>query len=111
MSTKAIDYKVILKRDGQTQQERMPALLDPAIAAVDQRTKADYYKFVQEISKQVKFFDIDAINKNLTENGEWDNFFSLSIEEINTMASNKLLPPHLALWNTFIELMEKPKAL
>jgi len=111
MSAKAIDYKVILKRDGQTQQERMPALLDPAIAAVDQRTKADYYKFVQEISKQVKFFDIDAVNKNLTENGEWDNFFSLSIEEINTMASNKLLPPHLALWNTFIELMEKPKAL
>lgn len=111
MSAKAIDYKVILKRDGQTQQERMSALLDPAIAPVDQRTKADYYKFVQEVSKHVKFFDIDAVNKNLTESGQWDNFFDLSIEEINAMANNKSLPPHLALWNTFIELMEKPKAL
>ena len=111
MSAKAINYKVILKRDGQTQQQRMPLLLDPAIAPVDQRTKADYYKFVQEISKQIKFFDIDNANKILKENGQWDSFFDLSIEEINTMASNKSLPPHLTLWNTFIDLMEKPKAL
>ena len=111
MSGKAIDYKIILKRDGQTQQQRTPALLDPAKVAIDERTKADYYKFVQEISKQIKFFDVDASNGKLIDSGTWNSFFETSLQDLNTLASNASIPAHLALWNAFIELMEKPKAL
>ncbi|EOR94500.1 hypothetical protein ADIARSV_2346 [Arcticibacter svalbardensis MN12-7] len=111
MTAKAIDYKVILKRDGQTQQQRTPQLLDPKLAPVDQRTKEDFYKYIQEISKQIKFYELNPAGKNIIENGTWDSFFNLSMEEVNALGSSNSLPPHLALWNSFIELFEKPKAL
>ena len=111
MSAKAIDYKIILKRDGQTQQQRTPALLNPAQVPIDERTKAEYYKFVQEISKQVKFFETGYTDGKLKENGTWENFFETSIDEINRLAASASVPAHLTLWNVFVELMEKPKAL
>lgn len=42
MSSKAIDYKILLKRDGQTQQQRYPQWLNPALVPVDGRTKEDF---------------------------------------------------------------------
>lgn len=111
MSAKAIDYKVILKRDGQTQQQRMPALLDPALVPVDSRTKEDFYNYIREISKQIKFYDSDTAGKNLIENGTWESFFNADFKELEKLAATASLPPHLALWNAFIELFEKPKEL
>ncbi|MGY3051888.1 hypothetical protein ACVWYG_000075 [Pedobacter sp. UYEF25] len=111
MSAKAIDYKVILKRDGQTQQQRKPALLDPAKVLVDERTKADYYSFVQQVAKQVKFYEVDPVAGKLIKNGTWESFFEMPIEEIQKMAGQASLPAHLSLWNAFIELMDKPKTL
>jgi hypothetical protein len=111
MSNKAIDYKVILKRDGQTQQQRMPQLLNPDLVPVDQRSKDDFYKYVQEIAKQIKFFEFQTSTNKMAEDGTWDDFFSLSIEELKEKAATATLPAHLALWNTFMELLEEPKAL
>ena len=111
MSTKAIDYKVILKRDGQTQQQRMPQWLNPDLVPVDQRSKDDLYKYLQEIAKQIKFFEFSASTNKMVENGSWDDFFSLSIEELKEKATTATLPAHIALWNTFIEILEEPKAL
>lgn len=111
MSTKAIDYKVILKRDGQTQQQRMPQWLNPDLVPVDQRSKDDLYKYLQEIAKQIKFFEFSSATNKMAENGTWDDFFNLSIDELKQKAATATLPAHLALWNTFIELLEEPKAL
>ncbi|MDB5121294.1 MAG: hypothetical protein JWN56_2512 [Sphingobacteriales bacterium] len=111
MSTKAIDYKVILKRDGQTQQQRMPQWLNPDLVPVDQRSKDDLYKYLQEIAKQIKFFEFSSATNKIAENGTWDDFFNLSIEELKEKAATASLPAHIALWNTFIEILEEPKAL
>ncbi|WP_295721210.1 baseplate J/gp47 family protein [Mucilaginibacter sp.] len=111
MSTKAIDYKIILKRDGQTQQQRMPQLLDPALVPVDQRSKEDLYKYVQKIASLIKFYDLNPATQKLIENGAWNNFFDKSIEELNALAANASLPPHIALLDCFFELMDQPKAL
>ncbi|RYE39584.1 MAG: hypothetical protein EOP48_25590, partial [Sphingobacteriales bacterium] len=109
MSTKAIDYKVILKRDGQTQQQRMPQWLNPDLIPIDQRSKDDLYKYLQEISKQIKFFELSAETNKVAEDGTWDDFFNLTIEELKEKASKASLPAHLALWDTFIRLLEEPK--
>jgi hypothetical protein len=110
MSTKAIDYKVILKRDGQTQQQRMPEWLDPDLVPVDQRNKEDQYAYLQEIAKQIKFFEYNRSTNKAEENGTWAEFFDLSIEELKQRAATASLPAHLALWNTFMEILEEPKA-
>jgi hypothetical protein len=111
MSKKAIDYKVILKRDGQTQQQRMPQLLSPDLAPVDQRTKEDLYLYLQELAKQVKFFELDSATNSVVENGTWENFFSMPVEELKARAASASLPAHIALWDTFIEVLEQPKKL
>jgi hypothetical protein len=111
MSKKAIDYKVILRRDGQTQQQRMPQLLDPALVPVDQRSKEDLYKYLQTLAKQVKFFELDQTTNRVVENGTWETFFSLPIDELTERASNAALPAHIALWDTFVEVLEQPKKL
>lgn len=111
MSKKVIDYKVILKRDGQTQQQRMPQLLDPDLVPVDQRSKDDLYRYLQEIAKQVKFFELNAATNKVAANGTWEDFFSLPIEELKERAAKASLPPHIALWDTFIEVLEQPKKL
>lgn len=106
MSAKAIDYKIILKRDGQTQQERMPQWLDPALVPIDDRTKEDFFNYLKSISKEIKFFGLD--NK---ENGTWEDFFNLDFATFNALTETASLPTHLALWNAFIELYRKPQDL
>ncbi|MBL4676740.1 MAG: baseplate J/gp47 family protein [Mucilaginibacter sp.] len=111
MSTKAIDYKVILKRDGQTQAQRMPELLNPNNVPIDPRSKEDFYKYIQNISREIKFYDLDPASKRLTDNGTWESFFDIDFDELKQLAAQAALPPHLALWNAFIELFERPKAV
>ncbi len=55
MSAKAIDYKIILKRDGQTQQQRMPARLDPSLVPIDDRTREQFFNYLKQIAKQINF--------------------------------------------------------
>ncbi len=111
MSAKTIDYKVVLRRDGQTQSKRMPELLDPDRVPVDSRNKEEYYRYLQAISAFVKFYDVDAQGKVLESAGNWQPFFSDTLETLKAQSEAAALPPHLALWNAFIELYEHPKAL
>ena len=111
MSTKAIDYKVILRRDGQTQQQRMPEFLDPDLVPIDQHNQADRYAYVQEIAKQIKFIEYNTSTNKAVENGTWADFFDLSLEELKEKAESAALPPHLALWSAFLEILEEPRAL
>lgn len=111
MSAKAIDYKIILKRDGQTQAQRMPATLNPDIIPIEARTKEDFYKYIQKISQEIKFYDLDPVSKKLAGNGTWASFFDIDFETLEQLAAGASLPPHLALWDAFTELFEKPKEL
>lgn len=111
MSTKAIDHKIILKRDGQTQQQRMPAWLDPSLVPVDARTNEDFFSYVKSIAKEIKFYDLQPIDNSLVVNGNWEDFFNPDQEELDSLAEQAALPPHIALWNAFIELYKKPQGL
>jgi hypothetical protein len=111
MSIKAIDYKIILNRDGQTQQQRMPAWLDPSFVPVDARTKEDFFNYVKTIAKEINFYDLRPGDNALIVNGTWQDFFNLDEEELQSLAEKASLPPHIALWNSFAELYEKPKEL
>ena len=111
MSTKAIDYKIILRRDGQTQRQRMPQWLDPSLVPVDTRTKEDFFTYVKAIAKEINFYDLHKIDNTIIINGTWEDFFNLESGELTSLAAKASLPPHIALWNAFIELYEKPKQL
>ncbi len=115
MSIKAIDYKIILKRDGQTQQQRMPQWLDPSLVPVDARTKEDFFNYIKAVAKEINFYDPDnykvSDNKEPLPNGNWEEFFNFEAGELEDLAGKASLPPHIALWNTFIALYEKPKQL
>ncbi len=111
MSTKAIDYKIILKREGQTQQQRMPAWLDPSLVPVDARTKEDFFNYIKAIAKEIKFYDLRQSDNALIANGTWEDFFNLEQDELDALAEQAAIPPHIALWNAFIELYQKPQQL
>ncbi|MEX2593625.1 MAG: baseplate J/gp47 family protein [Anditalea sp.] len=107
MSTKAIDYKILLKRDGHTQQQRMPQWLQPTMVPIDPRTKDDFFNYLKAIAAQVKFCDSEI----LAENGTWEDFFNLSADELEILAKKKSVPPHIALWQGFIDLYQLPQQL
>lgn len=107
MSNKAIDYRILLKRDGQTQQQRMPQWLQPALVPVDARNKEDFFNYLRSISSQIKFYD-DGL---MTDNGTWEDFFNLSADELTSLAAESSLPPHIALWQSFINLYQLPQNL
>ncbi|MGN6617408.1 MAG: hypothetical protein ACTHJ5_09550, partial [Ilyomonas sp.] len=62
MSNKAIDYKILLKRDGQTQQQRYPQWLDPSLVPIDPRTKKDFFNYLQKIAAEIIFYDTNKVN-------------------------------------------------
>lgn len=107
MSNKAIDYRILLKRDGQTQQQRMPQWLQPAMVPVDARASEDYFNYLKAIAAQIKFYDTDM----LAENGTWQAFFNLSADELGSLAGKASLPPHIALWQSFVQLYQLPRQL
>src|SRR5664279_2851191 len=111
MSTKAIDYKIILRRDGQTQTQRMPPLLDTSLVLIDNRNKQEFLDYIKAIAKEINFYEFAQGDSSMALNGNWEDFFNLSLDELESLATQANLPPHIALWNTFISLYENPKRL
>ena len=116
MSNKAIDYKILLKRDGQTQQQRYPQWLDPSLVPIDPRTKKDFFNYLKKIAEEIIFYDTNKVNVSNEyldqfKNGTWQEFFDLTTEELDALAATATLPPHIALWDAFIELYKYPQQL
>ena len=114
MSSKAIDYRILLKRDGQTQQQRYPQWLNPALIPIDGRTKEDFFNYLKQLSKVINFYDVNSNGSTgdfLLDygNGTWEEFFDISFEEYSGLAAGASLPPHLALWDTFMKLYAYPQ--
>ena len=111
MSSKAVDYKIILKRDGQTQNQRLPLLLDGSLVQIDDRTKAEFLDYVKSIAGEINFYELSQGTNTMAINGGWQEFFNLTADELDTLSAQASLPPHIALWNAFIELYDQPKQL
>ena len=107
MSGKAIDYKVILKRDGQTQYHRMPEWLPPHLIPIDGRSDDDLWAYVQKIAEEINFFDAGT----LAASGNWKDFFAQNYASLQTLVDKKAVPPHLALLLSFLKLYNEPRHL
>ena len=105
--SKSLDYKILLKRDGQTQYQRMPQWLDPSRIPVDDKAKSDFYDFLKLVAQEIRFHDAETKGVN----GTWEDFFNLSVEEIERFSKNRALPAHLALFESFWELYQDPRKL
>src|SRR5690554_6663178 len=105
--SKSVDYNILLKRDGQTQYQRMPQWLDSALILIDDKGKSDFYDFLKRVAKEIRFHDAETLGVN----GTWEEFFNLSVEEIERFSDNLTLPAHLALFESFWKLYQDPKKL
>ena len=101
MNSKQLD-KLVFRRDGQTQNQRLPDGLLPSGIPLDGRTKEDFYRYVKALAAQVSFPDIES----LTQNETWEDFFASSPEEVKALSDKSALPSHLALWDAFLHLFE-----
>jgi hypothetical protein len=108
MAEKNIIQNMILQL-GQSQTERMPKELNSHFADVDERTSEELLLFTQKLSKQVNYY-----RNHIGEPADvWSNFFDYDETTVKQLlkSDSGSLPPHLALFLSFLELYKKPQAI
>lgn len=122
----------ILSKDGVSQDRRMLPMLDPHYALVDERSTADFLRFAHDLAQQIRFFDADGLPAGTWEGFLTENIFALSnlnpsqrlherdkwIRQIVRYMEapekyegpqerlERLSQPHLALFLTFLKLLQ-----
>lgn len=109
--------KVLAKRDGQTQHQRMPAWLDPAKVPLDNRSKKELLEYVFKCASEIKFFDHSTPGADLHD-GNWQEFldatgegFDKLYDKLETLSKSQAIPPHFSLLFAFLELYQQPQRL
>lgn len=107
-------------RDGQAQTQRMPAMLHPEKAPVDNRTTRDMLEYIFTISRDIKYFDQTNPQKIelISNDGNWQELLSYNQTDfaalwarLEELKNRKILPPHISLLLGFLELYNEPKRL
>ena len=107
-------------RDGTSQGDRRQRALDPDYVAVDERTVVDWIESTKSLAEHLTYF-----NERGLAHGNWSGFFAgdaqklanllESLEEPEAMPSSasfaiaESVPPHLALYLTFLKLLRYPQ--
>ena len=93
---------------GQSQDGRFPAALAEHFVDIEERTDADFLKFLKRFAAHVKFYPSDG-GPVL----DWQGFFPFEADQAGDwLASlNSDTEPHLALLLAFFEVYKKPKEL
>ena len=119
MSNRANDTGT-LKRDGQSQLYRMPALLHPGNVPIDDRGLKDMLAYLFTIAQEINYFDHTSLKKPDAANtdGNWQEIlnsgeesFDLLWNKLKELQKTRSVPPHLSLLLTFLELYNEPKRL
>jgi hypothetical protein len=119
MSSKEKDI-IVLNRDGQAQDQRMPRMLDPLTAPLDDRQPEELLKYVYDISKEIKYFDHNIVSKPSlgTNEGNWQDLLNVSASDFENLLvkleqwkNKKSIPPHIALLLAFLQLYGEPQRL
>lgn len=119
MSIKEKDI-IVFKRDGQSQDRRIPDLLDPAKVPLDDRHLKELLKYVYDVSKEIKYFDKANGQKPTldTNEGNWQdllnfdgNGFESLYSKLEEWKNKRSVPPHISLILAFLQLYEEPKRL
>jgi hypothetical protein len=107
-------------RDGQTQSQRMPFMLNPANAPADSRDMKAMLEYVFKISKELKYFDHTNPQKPEpgTNEGNWQEIlnynetdFTALWNRMQLLKQNQSVPPHISLLFAFLELYQEPHRL
>lgn len=111
--------KTDIFQDGTSQTDRMPKALKPEYVSVNERSAADLIRFAKNYSENLQFFN--ELNKPA---GNWSSLFDFDdteCEELSAFMENpeafkddnekfkKYSSPHLALFLTFLKLLEHPQ--
>lgn len=75
-------YKNPLVRNGTGRHERMPPLLDPDSIRIDERTEADFLKYILDYSESLQHF-----NESNEPSGNWRAFFEKDVSVLIAMLS------------------------
>jgi len=114
-TTTSIDPQII-QRDGTSQQQRQLPALDPSYVLVEERTPKDWLLFAKGLANELYYYD--ANNKVA---GNWSAFMAGNIEQMEAYLNNPeafdpstaetqwLARPHMALFMTFLQLLEQVK--
>lgn len=103
-----------LQRDGTSQYQRMLEALDPSYAKVHEFKLRDWMLFAWHYAQQLNFF---AITNDKVPQGDWKNFMEAEdqiesfLKQIDKADADATIEPHLALFLSFLKLMEEPQAL
>ncbi|MEN0006795.1 MAG: hypothetical protein AAF798_21755, partial [Bacteroidota bacterium] len=110
-------YKIqtLLRTDGTNQNQRRPAFLSPASVAIEDRDLSDLVDFAYRMAAQLRYYDEQDV-----ENGNWSVFFEELLDgtsgQVKSLASLEQelsrrdnMAPHLALFITFLQLLEYQK--
>ncbi|MEG3437611.1 baseplate J/gp47 family protein [Pannus brasiliensis CCIBt3594] len=106
MSEQDIIGKLIFQL-GQSQRERFPRELGAGFADIDERTSADLLEIARSLAESVHFYRDNPV----TPSGDWSTFFGEDIIPEELLQGEKAdIPPHLALFLTFLELYKQPQS-
>ena len=97
----------LIEAQGQSQSERLSKALMTHFVDVDERSTADYYEFLRELSAYIHFYQ----DSSETPAGDWSAFFPFAGGEAQNWieALDDKTPPQLALMQTFLELFQHPQ--
>ncbi len=103
-----------LQRDGTSQYQRMLEALDPSYARIHEFSLRDWMVFAWHYAQQLNYF---AATNSEVPQGDWKNFMEAEdkIESFLQQATKEdaaaAIEPHLALFLSFLQLMEEPQEL
>lgn len=107
-----------IQNDGSSQAGRKLKALDPTYVAVDERSTKDLLAFAQKYAHELRYF-----NENNQPDGDWSAFLGdYDLDELarylanpeawqgDPLEKNRFTRPHLALFLTFLELLQLARA-
>jgi len=107
--TEEIIVQNMILRDGQSQHERMPEALDVHFVDVEERSSEDLLRFTTKFARFVNYYR----NRPDLVDGDWASFWPEDESKIEELVANRRgnTPAHLALFLSFLELYDQPKAI
>lgn len=98
--------EILLAREGTEQMQRFLDALNPGSVKLNDFGLEEWMQFAFQFAEHVNYFDV---NNSETAVGDWTDFFK-SKDEIesfaNSVKTGKNITPHLALFVSFIKLLE-----
>ena len=108
---------IFFKRDGQAQQQRYPEWLDPEKVPLDDRSSKELFKYIFDISKEVKYFDHTGGGEDAA-NGTWQDILDYNFsnadqlwDKLEELKKKQSIPPHFSLLLSFLDLYKQPQRL